>query len=130
MSINQILEAGKLDETVRGGHLTVLNERLKFCHNCKYDFKRNVNNVNVNNILSCKACSLLYFCDEDCKSKSWRKHRILCKSIITLQKQKKDKVMRAGTYSTVLSVKERAKVATLVGESCLIDCQLDGQVTL
>ena len=38
--------------------------------------------------------------------------------------------MRAGTYSTVLSVKERAKVATLVGESCLIDCQLDGQVTL
>ena len=80
--------------------------------------------------MSCKACSLVYFCDEDCKSKSWRKHRILCKSIITLQKLEKDKVMRADTYSSVLSVKDRAKVAATVGESCLIDYQLDGQVTL
>ena len=45
----------KLDETVSGEHLTVLNERPKSCHNCKYDFKRNADNVNVNNILSCKA---------------------------------------------------------------------------
>ena len=37
--------------------------------------------------------------------------------------------MRAGTYSSVLSVKDEAKVASLVGESCLIDCQLNGQVT-
>ena len=28
------IKAGKLDETVSGGHLTVLNERPKFCHNC------------------------------------------------------------------------------------------------
>ena len=37
--------------------------------------------------------------------------------------------MRAGTYSSVLLVKDEAKVASLVGESCLIDCQLNGQVT-
>ena len=128
MSLNQIENAGKLDETVSGGHLTVLNERPKFCHNCKYDFTRNVNNVNVNNILSCKTYNLVYFCDEDCKSKSW-KQQILCKSIITLQKQQRDKVMPAGTYSSVLSVKDEAKVASLVGESCLIDCQLNGQIT-
>ena len=38
--------------------------------------------------------------------------------------------MRADTYSSVLSVKDRAKVAATAGESCLIDYQLDGQVTL
>ena len=38
--------------------------------------------------------------------------------------------MRAGTYSSVLSVKDEARVASLVGESCLIDCQLNGQITL
>ena len=103
--------------------------RPKFCHNCKYDFKRNVNNVNVNNILRYKACNLVYFCDGDCKSKSWKQHQILCKSIITLQKEQRDKVLRAGTYSSVLSVKDEAKLASLVGESCLIDCQLNGQVT-
>ena len=37
--------------------------------------------------------------------------------------------MRAGTYSSVLSAKDEAKVASLVGESCLINCQLNGQVT-
>ena len=37
--------------------------------------------------------------------------------------------MHAGTYSSVLSVKDEAKVTSLVGESCLIDCQLNGQVT-
>ena len=103
--------------------------RPKFCHNCKYDFKRNVNNVNVNNILRYKACNLVYFCDGDCKSKSWKQHQILCKSIITLQKEQRDKVLRAGTYSSVLSVKDEAKLASLVAESCLIDCQLNGQVT-
>ena len=79
--------------------------------------------------MSCKACNLVYFCDEDCKSKSWKQHQILCKSVITLQKQQRDKVMRAGTYSSVLSVKDEAKVASLVGENCLTDCQLNGQVT-
>ena len=76
-----------------------------------------------------KACNLVYFCDGDCKSKSWKQHQILCKSIITLQKEQRDKVLRAGTYSSVLSVKDEAKLASLVGESCLIDCQLNGQVT-
>ena len=37
--------------------------------------------------------------------------------------------MRADTYSSVLSVKDEAKVPSLVGESCLINCQLNGQVT-
>ena len=65
-------------------------------------------NASVNNILSCKACNLVYFCDEDCKRKSSEHHQILCKSIITLQKQERDKAMRAGTYSSVLSVKDEA----------------------
>ena len=37
--------------------------------------------------------------------------------------------MHAGTCSSVLSVKDEAKVTSLVSESCLIDCQLNGQVT-
>ena len=58
-----------------------------------------------------------------------KQHQILWKGIITLLKEQRDKVMRAGTYSSVLSVKYEAKVASLAGESCLIDCQLNGQVT-
>ena len=58
-----------------------------------------------------------------------KQHQILCKSIITLLQEQRDKVISAGTYSSVLSVKYEAKVASLVGESCLIDCQLNGQVT-
>ena len=38
-------------------------------------------------------------------------------------------MMRADTYNSVLSVKDEAKVPSLVGESCLINCQLNGQVT-
>ena len=37
--------------------------------------------------------------------------------------------MHTGTYSLVLSVQDEAKVASLVGESCLTGCQLNGQVT-
>ena len=36
--------------------------------------------------------------------------------------------MHAGLYSSTLTVKDEAKVAGLVGESCLTDCQLNGQV--
>ena len=61
-----------------------MNERPRFCHSCKYDFKRNINNVNVKNILSGKACKLVCFCDEDRKSRSWKQHQILCNSIVTL----------------------------------------------
>ena len=58
-----------------------------------------------------------------------KQHQIQCKGIITLLKEQRDKVMRAGTYSSVLSVKYEANVASLASESCLIDCQLNGQVT-
>lgn len=51
-SLTSIYEAGKLDETVNGENLTVLDEGLKFCYNYEYNFKRNVNNFNVNTILS------------------------------------------------------------------------------
>ena len=37
-------------------------------------------------------------------------------------------MLHASTYSLALSVKDEGKVASLVGESCLIDCQLKGQV--
>ena len=57
---------------VRWQKFLALDERPKFCHNLKYDFNLNVNSFNVNNILSCKACNLVYFSDEDCKSKSWK----------------------------------------------------------
>ena len=46
-----------------------------------------------------------------------KQHQIQCKGIITLLKEQRDKVMRAGTYSSVLSVKYEAKVASLAGES-------------
>ena len=127
MSFKQ--EVGKLDETVSERHMTILDERPKFCRNCKNDFKRNVNNFYPNNILSSKARNLVYFCVGDCKSKSWKQHQILCKSITTVQKQQRDKVMHTGKYSSALTVKDEAKVASLVGESCLIDCQLNGQIT-
>ena len=37
--------------------------------------------------------------------------------------------MHAGPCSSLLSVNKEAKVASPVSESCLIDCQLKGQVT-
>ena len=44
-------------------------------------------------------------------------------------KQQRGNVMHAGPYISVLSVKEKVKVASLVSQSCLIDRQLKGQVT-
>ena len=75
---------------------------------------------------SCKACNLIYFCDEDCKSKSCNQHQVLCNRIIIIQKQQRDKVIHSGTYTSVLSVKDEAKVPSLVSEIYLIGCQLNG----
>ena len=60
-----------------------------------------------------------------CKSKSIWRHDVLCQSIIQLKQQHKNEVFNKGSYQTVCSMKDKPKVAKLVGEKCMLQCWLN-----
>ena len=112
------------------GQLSVREEankpKCKRCYNCNNNIYKTVNNF-VNN-LSCKACNSVYFCCEDCQQASLNHHQLICNSISKLKKQQRDKIINSGTYQTTFNVKTQSRVASLVGEKCLVNCLLNGKV--
>ena len=56
----------------------------------------------------------------------WKQHKTICQSIFTLNKSHQQNVIKEGSYVNDLSIKEKEKVATLIGDKCLMDCQLGG----
>ena len=92
----------------------------KICLNC---------NVNVDNHnFICSQCKSVYYCSKECQQKSWHKHKILCTSIATFEKKTKDNrnILQDKSFPTHLSPKEKAKMAKIVGEKCLMQCELSG----
>ena len=66
----------------------------------------------------------MYFCNNKCEQDS-KQHQKLCQPISDLQQQHRDKILKAGTYSTTLKVNENRAVASLIGEQCLLSCYLN-----
>ena len=90
----------------------------KYCYYCckflEFDCK----------YLDCKACNQVYLYNTICKSKSIWRDDVLCQSIIQLKQRHKNEVFNKGSYQTACSVKDKPKVAKLVGEKCMLQCRL------
>ena len=57
---------------------------------------------------------------------SWHKHKILCTSIATLAKKHNRNILQDKSFPAHLSLKEKAKLVKIVGEKCLMQCELSG----
>ena len=66
----------------------------------------------------------MYLYNTICKSKSIWRDDVLCQSIIQLKQRHKNEVFNKGSYQTDCSVKDKPKVAKLVGEKCMLQCRL------
>ena len=68
----------------------------------------------------------VYFCNNKCGQDN-KRHQKLCQSVSDLQQQHRDKILKAGTYSTALTVNENWAVVSLVGERCHLNRYLNDQ---
>ena len=75
--------------------------------------------------MCCHKYESVYFCNSKCEQGS-KQHQKICQSISDLQKQYRDKILRAGTYSTTLTLNENRAVASLVCERCLCELLPEG----
>ena len=89
-------------------------------------FRDTCNIMLVDNYICCHKCESVYFCNNECEQDS-KQHQKLCQPISDLQQQHRDKILKAGTYSTTLTVNEKRAVASLVGKRCLLNCYLNDQ---
>ena len=80
----------------------------------------------IDNYICSHKCDSVYFCSNKCEQDS-KQHQRLCQSISDLQQQHRYKILKAGTYSTTLTVNENRAVASLIGELCLLNCYLNDQ---
>ena len=74
----------------------------------------------------CGGCQSVYYCSRSCQLKGWKQHQVLCKAISQLVTERKEKMHKAGVYSTTLAPSERDEVVQLTGEKCLLDCKMNG----
>ena len=95
------------------------HNRPKKCLNCKLD----LDNCKY---FDCGQYKNVYFCGKKCKVPVWKHHKTLCQSIFTLNKSHQQNVLKQGRHANDLFITEKTKVATLTGDNCLIDCQLEG----
>ena len=48
----------------------------------------------------CGGCQSVYYCSRSCQLKGWKQHQVLCKAISQLASKRKEKINKAGVYST------------------------------
>ena len=80
----------------------------------------------INNHICCHKRDSVYFCSNKCEQDS-KQHQTLCQSISDLQQQHSDKILKAGTYSTTLTINENRAVASLLRERYLLNYYLNDQ---
>ena len=56
----------------------------------------------------------------------WKQHKTICQSIFTLNKSHQQNVIKRECYANDLSMKGKSMVATLIGDTCLMDCEIGG----
>ena len=113
-------QLGKLKMTEGLGQSSVSStSRPKiFCDACNIMF--------IDNYICCHKCESVYFCNNKCEQDS-KQHQKLCQSISDLKQKHSNKILKAGTYSTTLTVIENRAVAGLVDKRYLLNCYLNNQ---
>ena len=77
-------------------------------------------------LLICASCHVAKYCSVSCQKEHWLQHQVYCKA---LNISSRSNEIHVGEAVAHLSPKERAKVVFLVGNKCIIDCNLNGMKT-
>ena len=82
--------------------------------------------VDIGKYFECGQCKNVYFCGKKCQVAVWKQHKTICQSIFTLNKGHQQNVIKRECYANDLSMKEKSMVATLIGDTSLMDCEIGG----
>ena len=74
-------------------------------------------------LLICASCRVAKYCNASCQKKHWSQHQSYCKALNILSQSNE---IQVGESITHLSPKDHAKISSLVGNKCMIDCNLNG----
>ena len=80
----------------------------------------------------CSDCETVKYCSKKCQQAHWKDHKSICCAIKELLRQNRESMKHDSdaervNYVSHLTPKQRAKVARLIGNKCLISCILSGK---
>ena len=75
----------------------------------------------------CSACKSVLYCGSRCQTRHWKKHKVLCAAIHQLTKDMESKIEEACSFESHLAPKQKEKIASVIGQRCMIDCMIGGQ---
>ena len=75
-------------------------------------------------LLRCSKCKCKRYCSKECQVADWEEHKVLCSAIDTLTRQKMDS--NPTMFRSHLSPTNHKKLIKLVGEKCLVRCNISG----
>ena len=113
--------SGKLLKTAEEGHPVVNQMSSLVCNGC--------GNESHGDICQCAGCKSVKYCNQMCQKGHWSEHKVLCAAIQQLQKDSVEKCKRACSFESHLTPAQKQKIVKLVGERCLIGCQISGKQT-
>ena len=76
----------------------------------------------------CTGCRSVHYCDKKCQKLNWKEHQTVCKTISKLTKERDELIDLKCSFISHITPKVHHKLVKLVGERCIIDCEIDGVV--
>ena len=81
-----------------------------------------------NKMLRCAQCKSSYYCSKSCQKLHWSTHKVICGSIVELEKQERMKCEQACDFSdSSLGSTGKQKLLQLIGDQCTVKCSLNGR---
>ena len=79
----------------------------------------------------CTGCKTALYCSENCQKKHWESHKIICKSINSLENDNKHKEsvnvneIKGSVFG--LNSKSKKSLVKIVGDKCTLNCEVEGK---
>ena len=80
-------------------------------------------------LLQCSGCKSVLYCSRKCQLSHRGEHKVLCNAIQHVHKDLSEKLLRACTYINHITPKQQNKIINLIGEQCVVDCQIAGKIS-
>ena len=85
----------------------------------------------------CGACQTTSYCGKRCQASAWEHHKPICEAIQILSRDfgkstsesRLTDAENVNVFSTHITLKEKTKVAKLIGKKCIVLCKLNGVET-
>ena len=76
----------------------------------------------------CTACRSVHYCGKQCQKSDWKKHKMLCNTISGMAKERDEKIEEKCSFVSHVTPKVKQKLIQLVGERCMIECEIAGYI--